>query len=66
LPGNDDQAAMASLLSFHLLGLYPGIIYRPYVLGEQVNDSISYSPFNDAIPHSLALHSEIYHPQLIP
>ncbi|KAF8070109.1 glycoside hydrolase family 92 protein [Lyophyllum atratum] len=23
LPGNDDQAAMASLLSFHLLGLYP-------------------------------------------
>ena len=24
LPGNDDQAAMASLLSFHLLGLYPG------------------------------------------
>lgn len=25
IPGNDDQAAMASLLSFHLLGLYPGI-----------------------------------------
>ena len=24
LPGNDDQAAMASLLVFHLLGLYPG------------------------------------------
>ncbi len=24
LPGNDDQAAMASLLTFHLLGLYPG------------------------------------------
>lgn len=24
LPGNDDQAAMATLLSFHLLGLYPG------------------------------------------
>ncbi|EDR11581.1 glycoside hydrolase family 92 protein, partial [Laccaria bicolor S238N-H82] len=24
LPGNDDQAAMASLLSFHLLGIYPG------------------------------------------
>ncbi|KAG6830071.1 hypothetical protein H0H92_002361 [Tricholoma furcatifolium] len=24
IPGNDDQAAMASLLSFHLLGLYPG------------------------------------------
>ncbi|KAJ7091865.1 glycoside hydrolase family 92 protein [Mycena belliarum] len=23
LPGNDDQAAMASLLAFHLLGLYP-------------------------------------------
>lgn len=23
LPGNDDQAAMASLLSFHLLGIYP-------------------------------------------
>lgn len=23
LPGNDDQAAMATLLSFHLLGLYP-------------------------------------------
>ncbi|KAF7357737.1 Glycoside hydrolase family 92 protein [Mycena venus] len=23
LPGNDDQAAMASLLSFHLLGFYP-------------------------------------------
>ncbi|KAF7297899.1 Glycoside hydrolase family 92 protein [Mycena chlorophos] len=23
LPGNDDQAAMASLLTFHLLGLYP-------------------------------------------
>jgi len=23
LPGNDDQAAMASLLSFHILGLYP-------------------------------------------
>ena len=24
LPGNDDQAAMASLLAFHILGLYPG------------------------------------------
>ena len=24
LPGNDDQAAMATLLVFHLLGLYPG------------------------------------------
>ncbi|KAL1737691.1 family 92 glycosyl hydrolase, partial [Schizophyllum fasciatum] len=23
LPGNDDQAAMSSLLIFHLLGLYP-------------------------------------------
>lgn len=27
IPGNDDQAAMASLLSWHLLGLYPGKIY---------------------------------------
>jgi putative alpha-1,2-mannosidase len=24
LPGNDDQGAMATLLVFHLLGLYPG------------------------------------------
>lgn len=24
LPGNDDAGAMASLLVFHLLGLYPG------------------------------------------
>jgi hypothetical protein len=26
LPGNDDQAAMATLLGFHILGLYPGML----------------------------------------
>ena len=25
LPGNDDQAAMATWLIWHLLGLYPGL-----------------------------------------
>src|SRR5690606_6873455 len=25
LPGNDDQAAMATLLAFHILGLYPSM-----------------------------------------
>lgn len=26
LPGNDDQAAMATWLIWHLLGLYPGLL----------------------------------------
>jgi putative alpha-1,2-mannosidase len=34
LPGNDDQAAMASLLTFHLLGLYPG--KRPSSVSSQL------------------------------
>jgi putative alpha-1,2-mannosidase len=29
LPGNDDQAAMATLLGFHILGLYPGQWHHP-------------------------------------
>lgn len=36
LPGNDDQAAMASLLSFHLLGFYPSnvtVISCPWCTG---------------------------------
>lgn len=35
LPGNDDQAAMATFLAFHLLGLYPGayqFINRDFML----------------------------------
>ncbi|KAG6891575.1 hypothetical protein C0992_003602 [Termitomyces sp. T32_za158] len=37
LPGNDDQAAMASLLTFHLLGLYPG----DYTISKFVRPSYS-------------------------
>ena len=31
LPGNDDQAAMATLLIWHLLGLYPGLFFLSFV-----------------------------------
>ncbi|KIJ05814.1 glycoside hydrolase family 92 protein [Paxillus involutus ATCC 200175] len=43
LPGNDDQAAMASLLTFHLLGLYPG--KRPSSVSSQLlHYSLRYTP----------------------
>ncbi|KAK0242060.1 glycoside hydrolase family 92 protein [Armillaria nabsnona] len=45
LPGNDDQAAMASLLTFHLLGLYPVpsttefLILSPFVPKYTIHNS---------------------------
>ncbi|KIK98477.1 glycoside hydrolase family 92 protein [Paxillus rubicundulus Ve08.2h10] len=45
LPGNDDQAAMASLLTFHLLGLYPVpssthyLIVSPFVPKYTIHNS---------------------------
>ncbi|KAH7913252.1 glycoside hydrolase family 92 protein [Hygrophoropsis aurantiaca] len=45
LPGNDDQAAMATLLSFHLLGLYPVpssthyLIVSPFVPKYTIHNS---------------------------
>ena len=56
---------MASLLSFHLLGIY---------LGKQVShmrqsDNLTFryfSPLINPIPRALTLHAQIHHPQLIP
>ncbi|KAG5724268.1 hypothetical protein E4T56_gene15923, partial [Termitomyces sp. T112] len=45
LPGNDDQAAMASLLAFHLLGLYPVpsttefIVLSPFIPKYTIHNS---------------------------
>ncbi|KAG5351387.1 hypothetical protein C0989_006718 [Termitomyces sp. Mn162] len=45
LPGNDDQAAMASLLAFHLLGLYPVpsttefIVLSPFIPRYTIHNS---------------------------
>ena len=63
LPGNDDQAAMASLLSFHLLGLYPGELITPSVI-DNVTLSL-FSPIDDTTPYRIAVHPQIYHSQFI-
>jgi hypothetical protein len=52
LPGNDDQAAMATLLAFHILGLYPGtslhLLNQPDMKTQSVPTTTQYlisSPF---------------------
>jgi hypothetical protein len=62
LPGNDDQAAMASLLSFHLLGLYPGGLMTPSAIIDLLN---LFSPIDDTAPYPIAVHSQIYHSQFV-
>ena len=34
LPGNDDQAAMATFLAFHLLGMYPGNFFLQVLISR--------------------------------
>ncbi|KAF7798516.1 hypothetical protein EIP86_009737 [Pleurotus ostreatoroseus] len=34
IPGNDDSGAMAALLTFHLLGLYPVVSTRQFLIGS--------------------------------
>ncbi len=41
LPGNDDSAAMASLLVFHILGLYPVISTTQMLIGSPMVSSFS-------------------------
>ena len=47
LPGNDDQAAMATLLALHLLGIYPVPSTREYLLVSPFVPS--YTVNNDAL-----------------
>jgi len=63
LPGNDDQAAMASLLTFHLLGLYPGELITPSVI-DNVTLNL-FSPIDDTTPYPIAVHTQIYHSQFV-
>ena len=63
IPGNDDQAAMAALLSFHLLVLYPGIFIR---FSTRFIHSRQYSSLDDELPHCLPLCTIIYNPQELP
>lgn len=65
MPGNDDQAAMATVLIWHLLGLYPGsqsnskYIETSLLIGKQ----ISAKYIRNA--HTITLHAQIHHPQYI-
>ncbi|KAJ3766792.1 glycosyl hydrolase family 92-domain-containing protein [Lentinula raphanica] len=45
IPGNDDSAAMASLLTFHLLGLYPVQSTTQFLIGSPFVSS--YTLFNE-------------------
>jgi hypothetical protein len=48
------------LLSFHLLGLYPGIFIR---FSIHFINSRQYSSLDDALPHCFPLCTKIYNPQ---
>jgi len=54
---------MATLLLFHLLGLYPGMLIRS---STHYIDSRQCSSLDDALPHRLPLHPKIYNPQYLP
>ena len=45
IPGNDDSGAMAALLSFHILGLYPVVSTRQFLIGSPLVSS--YTLTND-------------------
>lgn len=66
IPGNDDQAAMASLLVFHLLGIYPGMKSRPNYrrIGVFISYDI-YSTLNLTVFGLVTLHTQVHHPQFI-
>jgi hypothetical protein len=63
IPGNDDQAAMASLLSFHLLGLYPGELINSCFIGDCILNM--FSPIDDTASYPIAFHTQIHHSQLV-
>ena len=50
IPGNDDSGAMAALLTFHLLGLYPVVSTRQFLIGSPLVSS--YTLFNNLFGHS--------------
>ena len=59
IPGNDDQAAMATLLTWHLLGLYPGVsnILDTLAAVDTSNvDSITGSAFLHSDPRAFSVH----------
>ena len=66
IPGNDDQGAMATVLSFHLLGLYPGKVEIPLGRPSRHIYYALYSPVIDPTARPLPIHPKIYHSQLIP
>lgn len=43
IPGNDDSGAMAALLSFHILGLYPVVSTRQFLIGSPLVSSYALS-----------------------
>ena len=54
---------MASLLSFHLLGLYPGELMAPSVIDD---DTLNlFSPLDHTAPYPIAIHSQVYHSQFV-
>jgi hypothetical protein len=79
IPGNDDQAAMATWLIWHLLGLYPGLLGsspKPYSLKAHITLTLLYcttagihhrqkSPWHERAPHSLANDTQVYSTQPI-
>ena len=70
LPGNDDQAAMATVLIWHLLGLYPRTCCNFDTIksinnADEKNTTTNSSQYiRDA--DSLSLHAQIHHSQRIP
>lgn len=43
IPGNDDSGAMAALLTFHILGLYPVVSTRQFLIGSPLVSSYTLS-----------------------